>query len=150
MLRFKDDVIQLRAIQEEHSKLIAQNSFQIDILSGYTFQNLNTTQKINALEKGHFDNIFKVTEKQELLDELKEIKTKETIISVSSDIENYSKAVYGGLVNTGIIKGQAAKNVGKFISAVSVLTGIARVYAGDFSGLTSIVSGLGGAIWRRA
>lgn len=144
MVRFKDDIVQLRAVQEEHSKLIAQNAFQIDILSGYTFQNLNTTQKINALEKGHFDNIFKATEKQKLLEELKDIKTKETIISVSSDIENYSKAVYGGLVNTGIIKGQAAKNVGKFIDAVSFLTGIARVYAGDISGLTSIVSGLGG------
>jgi hypothetical protein len=144
MLRFKDNVFQLRAVQVEHSKLLAQNAFQIDILSGYTFQNLNTTQKINALDKGHFDNIFKDTEKEKLLVELNEIKTKETIISVSSDIENYSNAVYGGLVNTGILKGQAAKNVGKFISGVSFISGVARVYAGDNSGLTSIVSGLGG------
>jgi hypothetical protein len=144
MLRFKNDVEQLRALQEEHSKLIAQNAFQIDILSGYTFQNLNTTQKINALEKGHFDNIFKATEKQKLLAELKDIKDKETIISVSNSIATYSSLSYEALVRTGILKGDAAKNVGKFISAVSLLTGVARVYAGDISGLTSIVSGLGG------
>lgn len=144
MVRFKDDIVQLKAIQEEHSKLIAQNSFQIDILSGYTFQNLNTTQKINSLEKGHFDNIFKPTEKQKLIEELNDIKTKETIISVSSTIANYSNMSYEALVRTGLLKGQAAKNVGKFISVVSVITGIARVFAGDISGLTSIVSGLGG------
>ncbi|NVM66876.1 gas vesicle protein [Mucilaginibacter sp. SG538B] len=144
MVQFKDDVVQLKAIQEEHDKLIAQNSFQIDILSGYTFQNLNTTQKINALEKGHFDNIFKPDEKQKLLGDLKDIKTKETIISVASDINNYSQAAYGGLVNAGILKGKAAQTVGKLMNVVSIATGIARVYAGDLTGLVSIVSGIGG------
>lgn len=144
MLQVKDDINLLKSKQEEHDKLLAQNTFQIDILSGYAFQNLNTTQKINALEKGHFDNIFKDNEKQILIGELKEIKTKETIISVSSDIENYSKGIYGGLVNAGVLKGKAAQNVGKLISAVSIVTGIARVYAGDISGLMSIVSGIGG------
>jgi hypothetical protein len=144
MLEVKNDINLLKVKQNEHDKLIAQNAFQIDILSGYTFQNLNTTQKISALEKGHFDNIFKDEEKQKLLNELKDIKTKETIISVSSDIENYSKGIYGGLVNAGVLKGKAAQNVGKLISVVSIVTGIAQVYAGDISGLTSIVSGIGG------
>lgn len=144
MLQVKDDINLLKSKQEEHDKLLAQNAFQIDILSGYAFQNLNTTQKINALEKGHFNNIFKDDEKQQLLGELKEIKTKETIISVSSDIESYSKGIYGGLVNAGVLKGKAAQNVGKLVSVVSIVTGIARVYAGDISGLMSIVSGIGG------
>jgi hypothetical protein len=144
MLQVKDNITILKNKQEEHDKLLAQNAFQIDILSGYAFQNLNTSQKINALEKGHFDNIFKGDEKQILIAELKEIKTKETIISVSSDVENYSKGIYGGLVNAGVIKGKAAQNVGKLVSAISIVTGIARVYAGDISGLMSIVSGIGG------
>ncbi|MEX8546646.1 MAG: hypothetical protein V5804_03510 [Mucilaginibacter sp.] len=146
MLLVKDDINLLKSKQDEHDKILAQNAFQIDILSGYTFQNLNTTQKIKALEKGHFDNIFKDDEKQKLLGELKDIKTKETIISVSSDIENYSKGVYGGLVNAGVLKGKAAQNVGKLISVVSIVTGVARVYAGDISGLASIVSGIGGLL----
>jgi|GEM_PF-2439106 len=148
MLALGNNVVHLRAVQEEHSKLIAQNSFQIDILSGYVFQNLNTTQKIDALNKGDFDNLFKTNEdkiiKQQILDELKDIKTKETIISVSSDIENYSKAVYSGLVNTGILKEKTAQNVGKFIHGVSIATGLARVLAQDYSGAISIISGLGG------
>lgn len=144
MLLVQGDIKLLKVKQDEHDKLISQNSFQIDILSGYSFQNLNTNQKINALEKGHFDNIFNEEDKKKLLGDLRDIRTKETIISVSSDIENYSKSAYGGLVNAGIIKGKAAQNVGKFISAVSILTGVARVYAGDISGLTSIISGLGG------
>ncbi|MEN2398372.1 hypothetical protein GKZ90_0001170 [Flavobacterium sp. MC2016-06] len=148
MILFKDDIVQLKTIQDEHSKLIIQNSLQIDILSGYVFQNLNTTEKINALEKGDFDHVFSTNDdkikKNKLLNELKEIKNKETIISVSNDIENYSKAVYSGLVNTGILKGEDSKNVGIFINSVSVLTGAARVYAGDASGLMSVVTGLGG------
>ncbi|AZA86444.1 hypothetical protein EG349_06415 [Chryseobacterium shandongense] len=134
----------LKSKQDEHSVLIAQNSFQIDILSGYTFQNLNTNQKIDALAKGHFDNVFQPGEKEKLLKELNEIKTKETIISVASGVEQYSSAIYGGLVNSGILKGEDAVKVGKFMSVVSIVSGAARVYAGDVSGLTSIVSGIGG------
>jgi len=144
MIKLENNVTELKKIQDEHSKLIAQNLFQIDILSGYTFQNLNTSQKLSALNKGHFDNIFSPNEKSKLIDELNRIKNKETIISVSNDIENYSSALYGGLINIGAIKGPAAQNLGKFISAITVTTGIAKVYAGDFSGLTNIVSGLTG------
>ncbi|MDR6461600.1 hypothetical protein [Chryseobacterium sediminis] len=133
----------LKVKQEEHSRLIAQNSFQIDILSGYTFQNLNTKQKIEGIDNGNFDNIFSDEQKLKLRKELEEIRTKETIISVASDIEQYSSAVYGGLVNSGILKGKDAERVGKFMGAVSILSGAARVYAGDVSGLTSIVSGIG-------
>jgi len=140
----KNDVNLLKAKQEEHDILIAQNSFQIDILSGYTFQNLNTNQKIDALNKGHFDKVFRPAEREKILKELNEIKTKETIISVAAGVEQYSSAIYGGLVNSGVLKGEDAVKVGKFMSVVSIVSGAARVYAGDVSGLTSIVSGIGG------
>lgn len=144
MAQVQMDVDQLKAKQDEHSKLISQNQFQIDILSGYTFQNLNTDQKIAALRQGHFDNIFQTAEKNKLLNELNEIKTKETIISVSKTVESYAGIGYQALVQSGLLKGKDAQNVGKLLYGVSIVTGIARVYAGDFSGFTSILSGIGG------
>lgn len=144
MLLVKDDIEQLKSKQAEHSTLIAQNSFQIDILSGYTFQNLNTDQKLNALQKGHFDNVFKGAEKQKLISELEELKTKETIISVSQTVQNYANASFGVLEASGVLKGKEARVVGKFVHGLSIATGLAKVFAGDFTGFSSIISGLGG------
>ncbi|WP_149242239.1 hypothetical protein [Dyadobacter sp. 32] len=144
MYLVRNDLNLLKSKQEEHGTLLAQNSFQIDILSGYTFQNLNTGQKLNSLKNGHFNNIFKESEKTKLISELEKIQTKETIISVSNTVQNYANVGFEVLSSSGILKGKDAKNVAKFVHGLSIVTGIARVYAGDFSGFASIISGIGG------
>lgn len=150
MIDVQGDVEALKTIQEEHDRLIAQNSFQIDILSGYTFQNLNTDQKINALKNGHFDNIFTPADKQKLIDELDKIKTSETILSVCNSVNEYSSQSYDALTKAGLLKGEDAKRVSMFLFYLNGLTqtaaGVGKLYGGDVTGVFNVVSGLGRVI----
>jgi hypothetical protein len=149
MVTVKNDVGQLKRVQDEHTKLISQNALQISILSEYTFQGLNTEQKLEALKKGHFDNIFeKEADKKSLVDKLEKIKTTETIVSVGQNVSAYANQSYDFLVQTGMLKGKDAQRVGKFVkyltSAIQVGAGAAKLYAGDPSGVLNIMAGVGG------
>lgn len=144
MITFKEDVAQLTELQKQHSILLSKNSFQVSILTNYAFQNLSTEQKLKGLEAGHFNQIFSANEKAELKTELLEIQEKETIISVANQVSSYSGKTYEFLVQTGILKGKDAQNAGKLVYAIQLGTGIARMYAGDVSGVLGVMSGLGG------
>lgn len=150
MIDMQGNVEALKTIQDEHAKLIAQNSFQIDILSGYTFQNLNTDQKLNALKNGHFDNIFTPADKQKLIDELDKIKTSETILSVCNSVNEYSSQSYDALTKAGLLKGEDAKRVSKFLFYLNGFTqtaaGVGKLYGGDVTGVFNVVAGLGSLI----
>lgn len=139
------DIQDLKLLTTEHSNLIAQNSVQIQILSKYTLRSLDTSEQIKALESGDFDYAFNESgQKDQLIADLKEIENKETIISVSNQVNQYANGTYNALVQTGVLKGEDAERAGKLLHAIQIGTGIARVYAGDMSGLMSVFSGAGG------
>ena len=146
MSSVKYDISNLKIKQDEHSTLLAQNSFQIEILSGYIFNNLNTDQKLEILESKDAEKIFHFTNKAELISDLKTIKTKETIIGVSQSIDKYAHLGFNVLEQSGVLKGKDAVKVAKFVYGVSIASGIARVCAGDYSGITSVFSGIAGLI----
>ena len=147
MVTFKNDVNKLKDIQAEHSRLIQENSLQISVLGSYVFQNLPPEEQLRALKRGDFDNQFQTkADKQDLIDKLERQTTVDTIGRTGANVSQYSAASYEFLVNTGLLKGEDAQRVGKFlnyvIAAGNIISGGAKVYNGDASGILNIMSGI--------
>jgi cyclophilin family peptidyl-prolyl cis-trans isomerase len=72
----------------------------------------------------------------------------QTLSTVSMTVCENLQSTTSELQNLGLLKGNDAKNVGKFIKylsgSVQVGTGVAKAFSGDPSGVFNIVSGLSG------
>ncbi len=153
MVDVQHDVDQLKSVQAQHSKLIAENTLKINILTGYMFQTLNTDQKLNGLKQGHFDSVFgcspgqQCAKKDELVSKLEKLKTTETIISVANTVTASLNAGVDVLTSLKLLKGEDAKRVGRFVhvvgSVLQVGTGVAKIFAGDISGILNVLGGIG-------
>ena len=127
------------------------NSFQLNILTKYTFQNLSISTQIEGIEKGDFNFIFSSEDqKKEVLDKLYTLETTETIITVSNKVSQYSTRLYSELVTKGILKGNDAEVAGEVLHYLNAssqsIIGVARLSMGDLTGAFSLVSGLGSLI----
>ena len=92
MVTVKNDVSQLKRVQDEHTQLISQNALQISTLSGYVFDGLSTEQKLEALKRGDFNNIFRNEENKEaLIKDLEKLKATETIIGIFDGLSTEQK-----------------------------------------------------------
>lgn len=153
MKNAQENISRLNDLTKKHDILLSKISFQVDILSGYIFQNLNTSQKIKALESGQFDNIFKdKKEKEDLISKLKNRETVETFVSVASTVSTISAETYNVLIDNNLLKGDDAKRVGNFMyyfqNSLNLGIGAGKLYAGDASGFINILNGVSGFLGK--